>query len=154
MKTFLCFLIAAFSGTSLAQEQLYIFVEDSFSHLVRVYSDVAIGEEAFGINTYYLEGNRPLDVTSDFPSDVTEYVHAGVDTNGTLRLYKKDVDYVPLSFEVESQEVHEISVDISESLTFNGSLNSPDIELDIQAIEGGKLSITLVNTDEFEVFNE
>jgi hypothetical protein len=153
MKTVLCFFIAALYGISFAQNQNYTFSDGSFIYLVRIYSDVAIGEEAFGINRY--QQSTPLDITGDFPSSITDYEHAGLDSNGTLHLLKEDIEYSSDgSFSVDSEQSYEVSVDISEPLTFEGDLTSPDIELDIQVIEGGKLNITLVNADAFEVFTE
>lgn len=156
MKSILCFLAVSLYGVSFAQTQNYTFSDDSFTYLVRIYSDVAIGEEAFGINRYQgASANISGDVTSDFPSTITDYEHAGLDANGTLHLLKEDTEYSSDgSFAVDSQESYEVSVDVSEPLTFVGNLSSPDIELNIQVAEGSKLNITLVNADAFEVLPE
>lgn len=81
MKITFVVLVALLLSFSSAQNQNYTFTEGSFTYLVRIYDDVAVGDLAFGFNTH----------TSDTgiegaPLSITEYIYTGIDANGTLYL--------------------------------------------------------------------
>ncbi len=140
----LCLLFVTLFEISYAQEQNYTFSDDSFTYLVRIYTDVSIGDTVFGFNTY---DEGVVDYAN--PLSIVEYEHAGIDATGTLHLVKDDNDYL-----LDDNEVTALSVKLDETLTFLGGLTSPNLEVLIQEAVNSTLSVTLVNADAFEVFVE
>jgi hypothetical protein len=140
MKISLCLLIAALLGIASAQDQTYTFSDDAFSYRVIIYSDVAIGDTAIEI------------VTNDTANpDMTlsniGYAYTGLEADGTLHLLRINNDYL-----IGSEESMEVSTDISGPVSFGGVLGRPfNVDLDIQAGVGSRLTIRLENSDIFEV---
>ncbi len=137
------YLIAvALFGVSYAQDQNYTFTGGSFNYRIIIYGDVAVGDTAIEIITFGEDPETPLSIIG--------FVHAGLDSDGTLHLIRTNNDYL-----LGSEESFEISTAISEPISFGGVLGKPfNVDLDVQIDSGNKLNITLVNAGAFEASTE
>ena len=137
-------LLVMFFGISSVQGQGFTFSDDSFTYLVQVNDDAAIGGTAFSLTTFSGDAVNYDDIIGNIA-----YNYVGIDSSGTVYLMKNDNDY-----SVESEKSSNLLVTPNKTLTFSGHLGSPDLEISIQEIEGGKVSVTLVNAEAFEAFTE
>ncbi len=145
MKIGLWFLALLLFSTTYAQNQRYTFEDGAFSYRITIYDNIAIGDRAVEITT-----NSTENLELEAALSIVGYDYTGLEPDGTLHFIRADNDFL-----LGSEESFAVVTAIDELTTFGGLLGRPfNLELNIQAVEGRKLDITLSNANQFEVFTE
>lgn len=147
MKMALCFLTTTLFGIAFAQEN-YVIESDTGSTIVQVYPNVLVGRTLVRLHDFLPSDEVSLE---SFPYQIEDYSFNGIDSTGTLHI-GKSVSRQDDDYEVSSIENYVFG---STSITLPaGSLDGPRLEINVEDIGNGEMSITLTNAEELEPFNE